>query len=69
MKIPLGPDAPEKAPPPSNGFDELVEQLQEAYPTASYKLLTQALAECRKEANDPNDRERLIRCVRERITA
>ena len=49
--------------------DWLLEQLKEAYPSASDRLLAQAIAECQKEVNDPGDRERLIRCVRERITA
>jgi hypothetical protein len=47
---------------------QLTEQLQEAYPTATEKLLVQAIEACRKEAQNPDDRERLIRCVVERIT-
>ena len=48
-------------------FDSLVEQLKEAYPSATDRLLAQAITEGRKEVGD--DREQLLRCVRERITA
>lgn len=47
----------------------LVEQLREAYPTASDKMLIQAITASREEIWGLDDRERLIRCVCERITA
>ena len=50
-------------------FDEMLGQLKEAYPSATDKLLSQAIAESRKELGESNNREQLLRCVRERITA
>ena len=47
----------------------LTVQLQEAFPSASERLLTQAIEACRRESDDPDDRQKLIRCVVERITA
>ena len=47
----------------------LADQLQEAFPAATEKLLTQAIEACRLESEDPDDRQKLIRCVVERITA
>lgn len=63
-------------PPPSTSaalaadeFDELVEQLKEAYPSATDRLLAQAITESGKEVGNASDRESLLRCIRERITA
>lgn len=50
-------------------FETLVEQLKEAYPSATDRLLAQAITESKKEIGDSADREQLLRCVRERITA
>lgn len=47
----------------------LVEQLREAYPSASDKMLIQAIVASWEEIGGLDDRERLIRCVCERITA
>jgi hypothetical protein len=49
--------------------EQLLEQLKSAYPTATERLLVSALEECRKESKSPNDPEKLIRCVIERITS
>lgn len=58
------------SPPAAAGeLELLVEQLREAYPTASDKMLIQAIAASKEEIGDLDDRERLIRCVCERITA
>ena len=53
----------------SDELDLLVEQLREAYPSATDRLLNQAIAESQKEIGDSSDRELLLRFVRERITA
>jgi|GEM_PF-3341671 len=64
------PLTPKKSPIAVPGeLELLVEQLREAYPSASDKMLIQAIAASREEIGDFNDRERLIRCVCERITA
>ena len=57
--------------PPLSAADiqELTEQLKTAFPTATEKLLNSAIEECRKESENPDDRQKLIRCVVERITA
>ena len=47
----------------------LTDQLQEAFPSASERMLAQAIEACRRESEDPDDRQKLIRCVVERITA
>lgn len=47
----------------------LTEQLREAFPSATERLLHQAIDACRLESEDPDDRQKLIRCVVERITA
>lgn len=54
---------------PQEELDTLVAQLREVYPSATDRLLAQAITESRKELGENADREKLIRCVRERITA
>jgi hypothetical protein len=48
---------------------ELNQRLQEAYPSATPKMISSAIEACQREAGIDGDTNRFIRCVCERMIA